>query len=51
MPENDKKDISDTTQTTVKKTLWSETLIEILIIALKKNQSDQAIIEILKELR
>ena len=35
---------------TVAKTLWSETLIEMLIVALTKKKSDQQIIEILKEL-
>ena len=36
---------------TVAKTLWSETLIEMLIVALTKKQSDQKIIELLKELQ
>ena len=36
---------------TVAKTLWSETLIEMLIVALTKKKSDQQIIEILKELQ
>ena len=51
MSGNDKKDKSDTTQTTVRKTLWSETLIEILIDSLEKNQSDKKIKKILNELK
>ncbi len=43
-------DKDDLTQQTVAKTLWSETLIEMLIVALKKNQSDEKIIGLLKEL-
>ncbi|MCG8324981.1 MAG: hypothetical protein MI673_05645 [Thiotrichales bacterium] len=41
----------DTTHKTVQKTLWSDTLIEMLIVALKKNRSDDQIIELLKEIR
>lgn len=51
MSGSDKKDKSDTTQTTISKTLWSETLIEILIDSLEKNKSDKKIIKILKELK
>ncbi|MEE9117557.1 MAG: hypothetical protein V3U02_03040 [Calditrichia bacterium] len=36
---------------TVQKTLWSETLIEILMVALKGNNPDDVIKDILKELR
>ncbi len=35
---------------TVVKTLWSETLVEVLLAALKKNATDAQIKEILKEL-
>lgn len=41
----------DLTQQTVAKTLWSETLIEMLIVALQKKQSDEKIIGLLRELR
>lgn len=41
----------DPTQVTVSKTLWSETVIEMLIVALTKNQSDEKIIELLKEVK
>lgn len=43
--------MTDGTTKTVHKTLWSETLIEVLLLALKKNESDNKIIEILKELK
>ena len=51
MSGSDKKDKSDTTQTTISKTLWSETLIEILIDSLEKNKSDKKIIKLLKDLK
>ncbi len=51
MSEDDKTDISDPTQITVSKTLWSETLIELLVVSLKKGQSDEQVIELLKELK
>ncbi len=35
----------------VKETLWSATLMDMLILALKKNKSDNEVIEILKELK
>lgn len=38
-------------KTTIPKTLWSETLIEILIDSLKKNRPDKEIKNILMELR
>ncbi len=41
----------DTTHNTVNKTLWSDTLIEMLIVALKKNKSDDQILELLKDIR
>ena len=41
----------DMTSMTMLKTLWSETLIDILVVALEKKQPDQKIVEILKELR
>ncbi len=37
--------------TTTPKTLWTETLFEILIDALKANKSDKYIIEALKDLK
>ena len=51
MSGSDKKDKSDTTQTTISKTLWSETLIEMLIDSLEKNQSDKKIKKILRGLK
>jgi len=36
---------------TIAKTLWSETILEILYTSLKKNKSDTEIIELLKEIR
>ena len=46
MIEND-----DATQLTIAKTLWSETLIDLLIVSLEKNLSDEKVTELLKELR
>lgn len=46
MIEND-----DATQKTIAKTLWSETLIDLLIISLEKNLSDEKVTELLKELK
>ncbi len=40
-----------TDHTTTPKTLWTETLFEILIDALKANKSDKYIIEALKDLK
>ena len=37
--------------TTMPKTLWSETLLEMLIIALKKNRPDREILQLLTEIR
>jgi hypothetical protein len=39
------------TDKTITKTLWSETLIEILIEALKRNKGDAEIGQLLKEIR
>lgn len=44
-------DDDDQTQQTVAKTLWSETLIDLLIVSLQKKQSDEKVMELLKELR
>ena len=44
-------DDDDVTQKTVAKTLWSETLIDLLIVALQNKQSDEKVTELLKELR
>ncbi len=41
----------DTTNPTVHKTLWSETLIEMLIVALKKNRADEEVKQLLREIR
>ncbi len=46
MIEND-----DATQKTIAKTLWSETLIDLLIVSLEKNLSDEKVTELLKELK
>ena len=46
MIEND-----DATQKTIAKPLWSETLIDLLIISLEKNLSDEKVTELLKELK
>lgn len=45
------KDNTQTTVTTVQKTLWSDTLFELLIIALQNNRSDGKIIDLLKDLK
>ncbi len=48
----DDKNEDDTTSTkTIQKTLWSETLIEMLILSLQKNMSDQKVTEFLMELK
>ncbi|MBT7950766.1 MAG: hypothetical protein HN764_04015 [Gammaproteobacteria bacterium] len=44
-------DNDDQTQATIAKTLWSETLIELLIVSLEKNLSDEKIVELLKDLK
>ena len=44
-------DNEDATSVTIAKTLWSETLIELLIVSLEKEQSDEKITELLKELK
>jgi hypothetical protein len=36
---------------TITKTLWTETLIEILVIALQKKRPDSEIKELIKEIR
>ena len=46
MIEND-----DATQKTIAKTLWSETLIDLLIVSLEKNLSDVKVTELLRELK
>ena len=46
MTEND-----DATQKTIAKTLWSETLIDLLIVSLEKNLSDEKVTELLRELK
>ncbi len=44
-------DKDDATSVTIAKTLWSETLIDLLIVALQKDQSDAQILDLLKELK
>ena len=51
MSDNHSEDLTDPTQLTVSKTLWSETVIEMLIVALDKQQSDEKVIELLKEVK
>ncbi len=41
----------DATQQTIAKTLWSETLIDLLIVSLEKNLSDEKVTELLRELK
>ena len=48
---SEKDDLTQQTTQTVAKTLWSETLIDLLIVALQKNQSDEKISGLLKELQ
>ncbi len=36
---------------TIAKTLWSETILEILYTVLRQNKSDEKVLEILKEVR
>ena len=40
----------DKSDKTIAKTLWSDTLIDILLIALRKNSTDQQVIDIIREL-
>ena len=42
---------SDDNTKTIAKTLWSETLIDVLMVALEKNASDDKVKDILKELK
>jgi len=44
-------DNDDTTQKTIAKTLWSETLIDLLLVSLQKNQTDKQVISLLEELK
>jgi len=44
-------DDEDATSVTIAKTLWSETLIDLLIVSLEKGQSDEQIIDLLKEIK
>lgn len=41
----------NTDDRTVAKTLWSDTLIEILLAALRKNSADEQVKEIIRELK
>ena len=43
--------MSESDDKTIAKTLWSDTLVEILIVALKKNSGDKEIMGIIRELR
>jgi len=42
---------SDNTSSSTVETLWSETLLDILYESLQKNRSDEAVMEVLRELR
>ena len=44
-------DNEDMTDMTVAKTLWTETILEILYEALRKGKDDATLIEVLKEVR
>ena len=44
------EDGTDTTKTTAK-TLWSETILEILYETLRRNKSDQELLGVLKEVQ
>ena len=44
-------DKTDTTHQTVQKTLWSDTLVELLVAALKKGSADPHIINLLIEMK
>lgn len=44
-------DDTTTNDTTIKKTLWSETLLDILYDALERNRPDYVLLEILTDLR
>ena len=44
-------DNEDATSVTIAKTLWSETLIDLLIVSLEKGQTDEQVISLLKELK
>ena len=49
---DDKTELDNTTtSTTVAKTLWSETILEVLYESLRKNKPDAAIREVLREVR
>jgi hypothetical protein len=43
--------MTDDTQTTEVKTMWSETLLEALYVAMEKNKGNKIVIEIIKDLR
>lgn len=51
MTADDKTEAPDPTTMTVAKTLWSETLIDLLVVSLEKNQSDDKVTDLLKELK
>ena len=48
---DDDTKLDNTTTVTVAKTLWSETILEVLYEFLKENKPDEAIKEILREVR
>ena len=48
---DDNTELDNTTSTTMAKTLWSETILEVLYESLRKNKSDSAILEVLREVR
>ena len=51
MADDDKTTTGDPTTLTVAKTLWSETLIDLLAVSLQKEQADDKVIDLLKELK
>lgn len=51
MADDDKTETGDPTTVTIAKTLWSETLIDLLIVSLQKEQTDDKVITLLKELK
>lgn len=44
-------DTTDSTHNTVQKTLWSDTLVELLLAALKKGSADPHIVNLLIEMK
>ena len=51
MTDDDKTTTGDPTTVTVAKNLQSETLIDLLAVSLQKEQADDKVIDLLKELK